>query len=59
MGKKSNHERLCQLADEAIDEVYGDTSVSQQETLNSLEAIASKIEDSMATIRSDLAKEDK
>ena len=46
----TKHEDLLELAAEAVDRLFGDTSVSQEQTRESLEELKSKIESMLATL---------
>lgn len=48
------HKALVGLAERAIDKVFGDTSVSQEETLESLDALKDSIQSCMMAIEEDL-----
>lgn len=52
-----NHDELKEKALKAVNAVFGDTSVSQQQTLDSLEEIASEIDTLATGIRADMARE--
>ncbi len=48
------HKNLVNLAIRAIDEVFGDTSVSQEDTLDSLASLKDFIQMNMNAIEEDL-----
>ena len=55
MPKKAKREdELVEAAKAAIDEVFGDTSVSPEETLSRMEELRSCIESSVDALRADL-----
>lgn len=53
----SQHDRLVQEAEEAINAVFGDKSVSQQQTIDSLENLQDLISTSIEAIKSDVARD--
>lgn len=52
--QRTPHERLVDEAKEAISKVFGDTSVSQQTTIGSLEDIADDINGMIEGIKEDI-----
>jgi osmotically-inducible protein OsmY len=52
--QRTPHERLLDAAKEAVSKVFGDTSVSQQTTIESLEDIADDINGMIAGIKEDI-----
>lgn len=49
-----SHDQLYQRAKEAIDAIFSDTSISQQETINSLETLREEIGIMINSIQHDL-----
>jgi len=54
----SKGDRLMEAAEEAIDEVFSDRSVSQRETIARLNNLMACIEIKIAAIKSDLKREE-
>jgi hypothetical protein len=52
------HKKLVELAEAAIREVHGDTSVTQEETLASLEDLRSTISIMIQGVEDDLSTDD-
>lgn len=50
------HAELCAAAEKAVRAVFADTSVSQQQTLDSLDAIKVEIVDCIDQIEADLRR---
>jgi hypothetical protein len=55
-GAMKSHDNLVKLAEQAIDEVFGDTSVPQRDTLASLHSLKDLIEMKMECIKGDLRR---
>ena len=51
-----SHDKLVKVAEQAIDEVFGDTSVAQRDTLASLHSLKDLIELKMDCIQGDLKR---
>jgi polyhydroxyalkanoate synthesis regulator phasin len=51
------HSELKKQAIDAIDELFSDTSVSKEKTIDSLEELVEHIEDSIMAIRADIKNE--
>ena len=49
-----NHKELVRAAEEAIEEVAGDTSVSQEQTVESLEDLQAMIESRKDAVKADI-----
>jgi hypothetical protein len=51
-------DELVDAAKEAIDEVFGDTSVSKETTMERMKDLRSHIDDSMTSLREDIKREE-
>lgn len=52
----ADHDEKVEAAKAAIGDVFGDSSVSQQQTIEALEELAGEIEGYIAAIKSDMER---
>ena len=52
----TGHRKLCEIAEEAIDDVFSDRSVTPEKTMDSLEDLSAMIDLKIECIKSDLRK---
>jgi hypothetical protein len=58
MSDKSKHELLCEAAEEAINAVHGDDSVSREQTHTSLEELVEHTEVCISAVATDIRNSD-
>lgn len=54
----TNHEKLVEAAEEAINAVHGDTSVEQRQTVESLSELVSHAENLQSIVEQEIADAD-
>jgi hypothetical protein len=55
----SNHKKLCEAAEKAIDEVFSDDGVSLEQTLSAMNELAAAIDIKIDCLKADIKRREK